>query len=134
MELNKKGCLLIVCIVFFACCNNKQSDKELNKAGEETKCIELPNFIINKKQINDKTIVIECYLDDNSIHQFKDGEHPVNIIPIIRNETKNEELFIDKKTLVGYDTIDSPNTTKLEYSIMFPSPKGGDVRIYKVLQ
>lgn len=135
--MKKKHFLIITTFVLtISGCN--QIDSVKASESNNNICHELPNFIIiNKTQIDDSTFIVNCYLDDNSIHQFMDGEVSVNIIPIITNQNNGKIIYVDKKTLVGIDTVKLnliKNNDKVFYSIMFPSPKGGDVTISKGLK
>jgi hypothetical protein len=116
-------------------CNPNETKNELTNDNKNKTCHELPDFIIIKKsQLNDSTFIINCHLDDNSIHQFMDGAAKVNIVPIMTNETNQKKLSINKESLVGIDTVrlnQADNESMIYYSITFPSPKGGDVTITK---
>jgi hypothetical protein len=123
--------IIIIGLITLGCSKNNSS--EITSKNERDKCHELPAFIIEKEStIGDSTIIVNCYLDDNSIHNFMDGNAPVRIVPKMMNEDTKKELYVDKEKLIGFDTvrlstINQENT--ILYSVKFPSPKGGTVTI-----
>lgn len=100
---------------------------------KQNDCVELPSLDVSVMKRIDSMLILRIELSDNSVHRFKDGDIDINVVPIYRNDSKEGMIWVNKEELYALDTIKFNNQNEeVSYSIIFTSPKGGDVTLSRV--
>ena len=110
--------ILMLTAISIACSNDHKCD------------LEIPNLEAQIVRSDGEKRIIKIGIDNNDFHRFMDGDQLVKIIPYYYRVDRI--LYVDRKSLFAYDTLDSESIQEIAYRVLMPSPKGGDLTINKV--